>query len=304
MWPMLGRPRAAKTLLVLASTLLLGSCTLIDLSELQGGASTASAGGASAAASGSVATGTTGQTASSSTGDGGAGGAPDLVYRLFVVGGRKASLQPLDSLYVATLLPDGELGPYTIEHLPETRQNHQLAIFDGFMFVIGGFGTVGGMSTGERSSTLVADLGSNGMTPTWQTLDDTLPSPQGRGAMGIVGHRIFLGGGNSDDDESVKSKMLVSDVSNGTLTPFTEVGVLPNPMFDTGGAIANSAMVISGGDASNNTHTRIWPIDADGNLVGSGPIELPVAHSRPRATLQRQRDPRRRDARLPARGGQ
>lgn len=116
---------------------------------------------------------------------------------VYVMGGY-ASGGPIDGVYYAPLNGDGSVGSWTTSpnSLPQALDAAGSVVYDGFVYVIGGFGSGGTLQT-----VYYAPLNSDGSVGSWITSSNSLPQPlQFESAVSYNGYVYVLGGSDGEVD--------------------------------------------------------------------------------------------------------
>ncbi len=185
---------------------------------------------------------------------------------LYVIGGQNGGSY-LNTVERALINADGTLGafkPFAAATLSTARAGAVAAVFGNRMYVIGGTGTGGPMTSVER-----ADIAADGTLGTFSTVSDVaLATARTDATSAVVGDALLVIGGANTAGKLGSIERAVID-PDGSLHPFTTV----TQSLSTGRAgaaaiAAGGTLYVIGGDTASGIKTTVesTPIAPDGTL--------------------------------------
>ena len=195
---------------------------------------------------------------------------------IYVIGGNSSvESNIINTVYSATLNPDGSVGAWTTEanSLPSPAWGASAATSNGHVYVIGGSDNTG---SNIINTVYSAPLNPDGSVGAWTTEANSLPSPAwGASAATSNGHVYVIGGSDNTGSNiinTVYSAPLNPDGSVGAWT--TEANSLPSPVFIATSAVYNGHVYVIGGSDANNILSSVYSttLNSDGS-IGSWTIE-------------------------------
>lgn len=162
--------------------------------------------------------------------------------RMYVTGGQSnASPGGIATVYVADILPNGKLGLWTtsgMQALPAGagKHMHEVQIYNGVMYAIGGFEGVATSSANLRNTTYYSKLNSDGTMNAWQQTKSFVGARSNFGGSFsyIWGAYIYVGGGCLAVNASgyctlIDSNTLLASINaDGSLDNWSDLGNLDN----------------------------------------------------------------------------
>lgn len=183
----------------------------------------------------------------------------DYVY---VIGGESTSANTIER---ATIRADGTLGPFGAVvgvALMTSRKYHTAAVVGSYLYIIGGMGAGGALSSVERAS-----INPDGSLGTFAVVA-TLPAPRAAHTSVVIGKYLYILGG--DDASNVLGSIVRATIdSDGTIGPWMTLPgvVLQIPRDGHQNFVAGSYLYVMGG---NEAAIERSTISADGTLGAFG----------------------------------
>jgi N-acetylneuraminic acid mutarotase len=188
-----------------------------------------------------------------------------VVYNgyIYVIGGYDGSF--VDTVYSAPLNPDGSVGAWTTEAnaLPKTLSNPATVVYNGYVYVMGGFDGIN-----RQSTVYSAPLNPDGSVGVWTTEVNALP--QVRSDLNLVvynGYVYVMGGFDGTNVQSaVYSAPLNPDGSVGAWT--TEANALPQGLASATSVVYNGYVYVMGGGDNVGFLSTVYsaPLNPDGSV--------------------------------------
>jgi hypothetical protein len=166
--------------------------------------------------------------------------------RLYVVDGNGPT-QPADRAWMANILPDGRLGPFTvIEKSPNGRQNHCLTTSNDVMYMIGGSDIV------VRDEVLYSAVAANGTLAPW-TKTTALPSARTMIGCLAVGGRVYVFGGGYVAGRlmGLAEVIVATPAPDGQIPTWTQLTPLPEPLVVRSAAMIEDRVYVLGENTNN-----------------------------------------------------
>lgn len=172
--------------------------------------------------------------------------------RVYVIGGSTPRGGPLSTVRVATLAPEGTIGPWTNNApLPVGRSRLAAATDGAHIFVVGGIPAPGTVGTCEPD-VLVGTLGPNGevvgWAPTGQRVSTQAP------AAAVFANKLYVLGGFDCGGGTSKKVQIAEIHGDGTLGAFTAGTDLPVRRSGHGAVVLGQHLYAIGG---NDGDTRV-----------------------------------------------
>jgi hypothetical protein len=203
---------------------------------------------------------------------------------LYVLGGGSGGGGFPSSIERAVVNDDGSLSPFTTVMgvaLNQGRSGHISVVLGDFLYVIGGYGSSGRLSSVERAS-----INANGTLGAFATVPGvTLNIARNLFTALTTNRYLYIIGGASDAGE-LTSVERASIGGDGSLGPFTTIsnGELIVPRISPASAVVGSALYVIGGRNNTTMVTTMerTTINADGSLSAFAPVQ-DVAPTIPRS---------------------
>lgn len=205
---------------------------------------------------------------------------------VFLFGGKDANGRSLDTIYTSQIQPAGGLGLWSLnpEPMPEPLYIHSIAVFNNFVYLIGGWNNSEGVSSLDRPNEKIwrGQLTNDGRVTNWTLLGsytiDNVPTKITLHQAIVIGQRLFVIGGYANDDS-----IPIANVSYANLNAVTgDIGTwqtgpeLPRRLrrFSATSVIKNGVTyvyVIGGsGENTDSAFDTVYYSAVDGNgLLGS-----------------------------------
>lgn len=176
---------------------------------------------------------------------------------VYVVGGWNGAIigqSYYDTIYYAKQNADGTLGSWTLNtnHLPEARHQHGLAIYNGFMYVVGG--NTGNLSSPDNSVKF-AKIGSDGSVGTF-TATTALASATIDLAVTATNGYLYATGGNVSGS-AVANNYMAPIYANGSIGTWQATSSLVTAVSQHGLVITNGYTLVIGGTTGAAPSTAI-----------------------------------------------
>jgi len=204
---------------------------------------------------------------------------------LYAVGGGSGGGGFPSSIERATINDDGSLGPFTTVSgvaLNQGRSGHISVVLGDFLYVIGGFGTLGRTGSVER-----APINADGTLGAFATVSGVaLNTARNLFTAFVSNGYVYVMGGSNDVGEltSIERASIGSDGSLGAFVAISS-GALVTPRISPASLVVGNALYIIGG--RNNSAVIITiesaTIHADGSLGVFNPVPG-VAPTMPRSS--------------------
>lgn len=166
---------------------------------------------------------------------------------IFIIGGSTTGRVVQSGVYSAIVNDNGTLGTWqTLNPLPEALQGHRAVVYDGYIFVSGGFN-----ETHISNNVYSAKINSDGTIGAWQTTTNLPSAVRAHSMVAVGGYLYILGGYGVTLPASIKAEVAVDSPdgdevykapinANGTIGPFTPLEDMP------GEAVYKDAFVANG----------------------------------------------------------
>lgn len=176
-----------------------------------------------------------------------------MVYyggRLYVSGGANPAAQ--NSVYVASILPDGSVGAWTATTpLPANRESHAMAAWAGRLYVVGG-------SDGIRRATVWwAPIRSDGSVGDW-TATTPLPFVRAKLAMSAWGGRLVVSGGEDAVGAQTTTVFWTTVNDDGSVNAWNAGPALPSAVSGHAMAVSSGTLYVSGGLVAGAPSNAVW----------------------------------------------
>ena len=169
--------------------------------------------------------------------------------RFYVLGGKDASGNPLDSVRSAPVYSDGSAGAIAEDAaLPKAIAYGAAAAANTFVYVLGGE-TAGGQLSSAVYFTYINSNGTLGFGGNWLANERPLPTPRSSATAILSDGWIFLIGGDIDTGttDSIIRARIWQDGQLGMWYP--ESAVLPRKLRGTAAAILGNRLYVAGGQS-------------------------------------------------------
>lgn len=185
---------------------------------------------------------------------------------MYALGGDTAiaSNSGSSAVYYAPINSNGTLGSWTTTTaLPAVRYKHGSAVFNGFLYVMGGID-----NTNDSNTVYYAALKADGSVGAWNT---TTPFTTVRSDFGAVvrdGY-LYISGGYSSSSSTLSDVQYAAIKSDGTLGSWVATTPLTQPTFSHGMTAYNGYLYVVGGTdgfASQYNSVFYAPIYANGQV--------------------------------------
>lgn len=200
---------------------------------------------------------------------------------LFVVGGKNASENPVNTVQRAVINPDGSLGNWqNTTPLNTAIYSHAVVTNGRFLYVIGGWNGNARLREVQR-----AEVGANGVLSAWTRQPD-YPEPIAVHAAVVVNNRIYVVGGQNNS--SILSTVYYAAIlPDGNLGPWTGTSDLPRRLYRHAVATHNGYLYVTGGDDTGGAQATVVyaRINGDGSLGSWQSSTLPAARVYHRAVI-------------------
>jgi len=184
---------------------------------------------------------------------------------IYVIGGVNQSLGALNDVQYAPINGDGSVGTWNATTgLPAARYSGAAVAYNGFIYVMGGYGS----DAPTHNDVYDAPINADGTLGSW-SLITTLSSPRvGFTALVDNGYMYILGGANSSSQyNSVEYAIINND---GTLGSWQSTSSFTDKRYLHSSVIYNGYMYVMGGldfaSFNNSADVQYAPINANGTV--------------------------------------
>jgi N-acetylneuraminic acid mutarotase len=172
--------------------------------------------------------------------------------KIFVVDGATDSTLP-GNLYTIVDSTTGNITSWQPSLIaPPAIFWHSVIKKDNYVYLIGGATYP---PTSSIDSTYVGSISNDGSVASWNTTS-SLPKPLSLGATAMIGNRIYYAGGFTQDTGLENDKVYVATINSmdGSLSSWTEAGILPTTLSGLSMVSYNNNLYIIGGwDGTNDS---------------------------------------------------
>lgn len=185
---------------------------------------------------------------------------------MYAIGGDTAIAANSGSsaVYYAPINSNGTLGSWmTTTALPVVRYKHASAVFNGFLYVLGGIN-----NTADSNTVYYAALKADGSVGTWNTTTAFTTVRSDFGAVVRDGY-IYISGGYSSASSTLSDVQYAAIKSDGTLGSWVTTTPLTQPTFSHGMIAYNGYLYVIGGtDGFSSQYNSVFyaPIYANGQV--------------------------------------
>jgi N-acetylneuraminic acid mutarotase len=194
---------------------------------------------------------------------------------LYVIGGWKGGTDFLDQIEFAHLNSDGTVGAWNVgTHLPTARYEHTSVAYNGYLYVIGGYG-----SGGFLNEVLYAHINSDGTLGSWSSTT-TLPTGRRNHTSVVYNGNLYVIGGFSSSSSRLDQVLYAAINPDGTVGSWTAANALPTPRESHTSVTFNGRLYTIGGVDSGGFLDDVIYADMNGDgTIGSwtATTSLPTA---------------------------